>query len=353
MKAMPADFLTNIETMHTEALLKTETDFVNNKKAWFADFASHFQQTCTGIRKLQDNATLSEITYFEYTMLRANFINRLYIAEAYVYGDKYYLDKNQRIVGEYDVSFLFTHFHELWDRLLSERKRYIGKVSAREVTSYMMNVLPDYYSYLTNIARFAIADCVDKSPFTDIDKNDVFRVNVGEYMAKTANIYTEKKDKDAGILAKSFNEQLKEEYTFDDYSGLDFSERSFTYTGFRYSQFRNACLNNTSLQGCVLIGTNFHKADMKNCCLDNCSIYEADFSYATLKSASFINAHGRAGLPNNKEWHHVGFLPVNFRYSDLTGVNFSGANLSGADFTGATLTGAVFTDAVLDGAIFD
>ena len=92
---------------------------------------------------------------------------------------------------------------------------------------------------------------------------------------------------------------------------------------------------------------------MENCCLDNCSVYEADFSFATLINASFIKARGRAGLPNPEKWQHVWFLSVNFRYSDLTNVNFTGADLSGADFTGAVLAGADFTDAVLDGAIFD
>ena len=86
--------------------------------------------------------------------------------------------------------------------------------------------------------------------------------------------------------------------------------------------------------------------------MNNCVIYEADFSYAKLKGASFVNALGGAGPLFSDVWWSVGYLPVSFRHADLTNADFTGANLAGADFTGAKLDGAIFTDAVLDGAIF-
>jgi len=345
-------FLNRANTLRTEYLMKTEALFAANRNDWFADFDVHFRQICAQIKRWQAKAELPRIVYLEYTMLYSNFISRRYVAEVFVYNDRSYLDKNQHLVGEYDISLFFTSFDELWDKLLSERKRYVGKVVTKDITAFMLEVLPDFYSYLVTIARFAIANCIDKSPFTDIDKSDEFMINVGNYMSKTENVYTEKKNKDAVALAEWFDEQNINEYTFDDYSKLDLSGCSFIYTGFRYSQFRYSFLNNVSLKGCALIGTSFHGACMENCCIDLCSIYEADFSHAILINASFVNARGRAGLPNEREWRQVGFLPVNFRYADLTGVSFTGASLGGADFTGANLTGADFTGAILDGADF-
>jgi uncharacterized protein YjbI with pentapeptide repeats len=338
--------------LQNEYLLKTEALFVANRTTWLADFGKHFQETCLVLQNLQDRAVIPTIAYLEYVMLYTNFINRRYVAEVFVYNNKSYIDKTQRQIYEFDISFLFTHFDELWTKLLAERNRYANRVTAKEIRAFMLEALPDFYSYLANIARFAIANCVDTSPFTDIAKNDVFRVNVGDYMAITENVYTEKKKKDTIALADWFQRRLIDEYTFDDYSGLDFSGYSFPLTDFRYSQFRNSCLNNTSFDGCALIGTNFHKANLDNCCLKNSSINEADFSNATLKNASFLNAYGRAGLPNSEKWLQAGYLPVNFRNADLTNVNFTGANLSCADFTGAELDGTDFTDAILNGAVF-
>jgi len=346
------DFIELSAILRNKFLLKTEAVFAAQKQRWFTEFAGHFQSVCTDIIKLQNESTLPAISRIEYTMLYSNFIDRRYVAEVWVYDDERYLDKKQRLIGEYDISFLFACFDELWNKLLGARKRYVGKVTAQEITSFMMQTLPDFYSYLVNTARFAIMGLVDKKPFSDIAMNDELKINVGGYMAGTEPVFVVSKNKDAEALAEKFKERLENEYTFEDYSGLDFSGRSFMFTEFRYSQFRYSCLNNASLEGSALIGASFHKAVMENCCLNNCSIYEADFSYAKLKNSSFVNAQGRAGLPNAKEWRYAGFLPVSFRYADLTNADFTGADLTGADFTGAILDCADFTRADLTGAVF-
>jgi len=345
---MHQDFLERAKIMLNEYLLKTEELFVANKNDWFTDFFGHFQSVCAEIVKLQNESTLPAISYLEYTMLRANFINRQYLSEVFLYCDRQYLDKKQCLVGEYDISFLFVYFDELWNKLLSERKRYVGKVKAREITYFMMESLPDFYSYLANIARFAIVECVDKSPFLDIKKNDIFRVSVGEYMAKTEPIFTESKHKSTRKLVDWFDEHLYHEYIFGDYSDLDFSEKVFDYIDFRYARFQNSHFNNTVFNGSILIGANFRNAIMEGCKLDNCSIFETDFSNALLRNASLTNTAAKAGLPDEKKWKYVGFLPASFHNSDLTSANFSGANLTGADFTGAILTNTDFTNAVLN-----
>jgi uncharacterized protein YjbI with pentapeptide repeats len=350
---MNEDFLTRAENKRNEYLLKTEELFVANKDRWFADFADHFLDICTQIKKCQSESALPPISYLEYTMLYTNFINRHYVADIFIYGDKSYLDRDQRFIGNYDISFLFGYFDQLWDDIISLKRRYPGLVSAQEITPFVMGTLPDFYSYLANIARFAIGECVDKSPFADINKNEDFMVNIGDYMAKTEPVYRAKKNKDANKLAKWFNEQLLSKYIFDDYSGLDFTGKSFLYTDFRYSRFQNSTLNKINLEGSSLIGANFRNALMEECRLDNCSINEADFSGASLKQTSFKNAWAKTGLTDENKWRFVGFLPVIFRNADLTGVDFSGANLTGADFSGARLTGASFSGAVTDGAIFD
>gem|GEM_PF-6588908 len=89
---------------------------------------------------------------------------------------EWYKDEGQRMVGEYDVSFLFAYFDELWDKLLSARKRYAGKVTVQEVATLMMDALPDFCSYFTNIARFAIAGHSGKSPFAEIAKGETFQI---------------------------------------------------------------------------------------------------------------------------------------------------------------------------------
>lgn len=350
---MNADFINLSAAIRNEYLLKTEVLVAAQNQQRLADFAGHFQSVCAEIVKLQNEASLPAISYIDYTMLYTNFIARKYVAEVWVYGHDWYCDKSQRMVGEYDLSFLFAYFDELWNKLLTTRKRYVGKVTAQDVKTIMVQTLPDFYSYFVKIVRSAVKGLIDQKPFTDIAKNETFRLSVGDYMAKTKPVYAENKNKDAEALAEWFEEQLEKEYAFNDYSRLDFSGRSFMSAKFHYALFRYSCMNKVSFRYSVLNGVNFYKAQMEDCCLENCSIYEADFSYAILKNANFINAYGPAGLPNEKEWRHAGFLPISFRYADLTNVDFRGADLTGADFTGAILDGAILDDTILDGAIFD
>ena len=350
---MDEDFITRANIKRNEYLLKTEELFVANKNRWLADFAGCFRDTCVQIQKLQDELNLSVISHLDYTMLYNNFFNRRFISDIFVYGNRSYLDNSQRCIGSYDISFLFIFFDKLWDDLLVLKKRYVGKVTAKEITTFMLRTIPDFYSYFVNIARFAIAECIDKSPFVDIEKNEVFMVNVGGYMSKTETVYKERKNKDANKLAEWFSVQLWGKYIFGDYTDLDFSEKSFKYTDFRFAQFRRSTLNNTDFKGSSLIGANFRDTYMEGCRLDNCSIFEADFSNAILKNASFVNARAKVGLKDKNVWKFVGFLPACFRNADLTNVDFTGADITGADFTGAVLNGANFTGAILDNAIFD
>ncbi|MCL1976071.1 MAG: pentapeptide repeat-containing protein, partial [Firmicutes bacterium] len=305
-------------TLRNEKLLKMEVLFVAQKKHWLFLFNNHLQSICKKITTLQTESTLPAISFLEFTQLYTNIISRRYVAEIWVYDDKLYLDKNQLYIGEYDLSFLLIYFDDLWNSLLSARKQYVGKVTSREIKEYMLKAIPDFLSYFISIVRFAIRECIDKKPLIDIKKNEEFIVNVGNYMASTESVYAEYKNKDADKIVKWFEEGHIGDYVYGDYSKLDFSGRSFISKELRYSFFCHSCLKNTFFQGSVLIGTSFHEASMENCHLDYCFINEADFSHARLNNASFVNVDGRAGLPNEKEWHHVGFLPVNFRHADLT-----------------------------------
>ena len=363
-------FKNRANSKRIECLMKTAELIAADTSRWFAIFRGFFQDGCERILKLQDESALSAISSLEYTMLYNNFINRRYVADLFVYDEKFYLDTTQRFISSYDFSDLFVYFDRLWDDLLVLRKRYAGKVSARDVTEFMLQTLTDFYSFLRGIARFAVADCTDISPFINIDKCEKFTVNVGDYMAETHTVYTEWKNKDK--LAKWINSYFEDECVFGDYSGLDFSGRDLSQIDIRYTQFRGSTLKDTDFYGSILNGVNFHSANMEGCYLEECSILESDFSYANLKNASLMFAEPEI-LTAEEEPSVSKLLPARFRYADLTdadlnganlagadfteanltGADFTGANLTGADFTGATLDGTVFTDALLDDAILD
>jgi uncharacterized protein YjbI with pentapeptide repeats len=225
----------------------------------------------------------------------------------------------------------------------------LGKISAKDVTAFMFTTLPDFFSFIQGIARFAIAELVDESPGININKCEKFHVNVGDYMARTHTVYIEWKNKDE--LAKWLNDHLEDVGILGDYSGLDFSGKDLSQTDLRYTQFRGSTLRGTNFYGSLLTGANFRNANMEGCYIEECSILEADFSFANLKSASFMFAEPDR-LTTKDEPSFLRLLHIRFHCADLTDADLNGANLSGADFTGANLTGADFTGAELTGTVF-
>jgi uncharacterized protein YjbI with pentapeptide repeats len=289
-------------------------------------------------------------------MLYTNFIKRRYTAEIFVFRNKSYLDKEQRFIGGYDISFIFVYFDKLWDELMALKKQYLGHVSAQEVTSFMLGALPNYFSYFARVVRNSILYFTDRNihsnksnPLDNIQKNDIFMINVGDYMTKTETVYEERKYKDSNKLADWFGKKLYKKYIYGDYSNLNFTRGTFEYSDFRYVRFQNSTLKDANLEGSSLLGADFRNSEMEGCRLDNCSIHEAVFSYAKLKNASFKNVRGKVGLAGEKVWRCPGFLPANFFRADLTKADFRRANLNGTNFrqanlTGANLSGSVFSD---------
>jgi len=340
---MDTHFLNRAETLLTEKLFETEGLFQCGFSSLSEAFKENFQEICREIAALQAAGNLDEIAYIEYTMLRSNIINKNYTAEIRTYGKEWFLCKNQRVVGQFDISDILQNLDKLWTDLLTTRKQYVGKVSSLDISEFIMDATPKFYTYVISLCRFSILDCIEQDYFKVIKKTPQFSINVGEYMAQTEPIYKENSEKDCKSLLKWFAKRHSYVYCFEDFSGLDFSNENFTNIDFRYSDLRNAILTNTSFLYANLIGARFCGAELENANFSYSILHEADFSGANLRKAKFYYSQANWGLLDKDEWKRVGLFKVSFRKANLQNANFTGANLIGADFT----------DAVMDGAIFD
>jgi hypothetical protein len=340
---MNEHYLRRAEIMLNQKLFKTEGLFFDNFLSLSRAFKENFRKICIEISELQKADHLDGISYIEYTLLRTNTINKDYAAEIRVYGEEWYLCKNQHIIDRFDISFLLQNFDMLWTELLVMSKQYVGKVSSLDISGFMMDAVSKFYAYVISLCRFSILECIEQGYFRAIKKTTPFSINIGEYMAKTETIYKEDSNKDSKKLLEWFADRLCYEYCFEDFSGLDFSNEDFFDIDLRYSDLRNTQLANTDFTYANLIGARFCGADLENADFTKSIIYEADFSCANLQNAKFNYSEANWGIPDKEEWKHPGFFKVSFR----------NVNLQNADFTGANLIGADFTEAVMDGVKFD
>lgn len=276
-------------------LFETEDFFQKNSEQCIRMFQENFCFVCKKIGKLQQRGALPELYYLKYTLRLTSFVKRDYSVEIRVYDKEWYLDQHQAEVGTFDVSFLFEKFTELWEELLSVRKRYAGKVSSREIEAFMVTALPNFYTYVVLCGRFGISSCIKEESYKEIWKGEDFEINIGEYMGHTEAVHKEKKKKDREYFVDWLKQRLEYEYAFEDLTGMDFSGEDLSEIDFRYSDLSNTVLRGTDLQDSLLFGTRFCGADMERVDLKYCLLYEADFTGANLKDAIFRLANPMQG----------------------------------------------------------
>ncbi len=340
-------FLEFYNNEQNRCLFKTEELFVANRKSYEDDFKKEFVKICEEIVKMQSEETFGEIAYLEFTLLHLKIMNRDYSVEVRVYDNDWYLSKNQKCIGSIKIDYVYKYFEELWNELLLERKRYVGAVTALEISEKMVNAVPKFYDYMISLIRFSILDIIEESNFKEIKKSSKFEINVGQYMGDTEAVYKENMLKDRDEISEWFKKKLEFESAFEDFTGLDFSGEDLSDMDFRYSDLRNTKLIDTDLTDSMLFGTRFNNADMENANLSYGLLYEADFTNANLKNAKLRRVLAMSGILDER-WEVAGYIGVSFRNANLENADFTHSNFYGADFTNAIMKGAKFNQSHIE-----
>lgn len=339
---MTEEFKQYASALNTRKLFEMETLYQEHLDGYIPVFQDHFKQTCAAICRLQAEKEIGEISYLEYTFLFTNLIQKQDIAEVRIYNDDWYFDAGQRVVGSFDYSFVFTKYRELWNEIMSGRKRFAGAVTAQEAMSFLLTCASVFYRYVASIFRYSILACVETEPFLSIRRADEFEVNVGEYMAYTEAVYKENRTRTSAGALDWFSLREEFAYAFEDFSGLDFSGADLSEIDLRYADLRRTALDGTDFQDSLLYGTRFCHASMRGADLRYCQIHEADFSGADLTDACFRTTTGYQGVPDTENWTLTGFRRINFQHANLTRADFCRTKIRDADFTGAVMDGARF-----------
>ncbi len=340
---MTEEFKQYASALHTRKLFEMDQIYQEHLHEYIPVFQDHFRQMCETVCRLQAENEIGEISYLEYTFLFTNLIQKKELAQVRIYNDDWYFDAGQRAVGSFDYAFVFTKYRELWDEIMSSRKRFAGAVTAQEAISFLLLCASVFYRYVASIFRYSILPCVEAEPFLSMRRADEFEVNVGEYMAYTEAVYKENRTRTSADALRWFSLREEFAYAFEDFSGLDFSGADLSEIDLRYSDLRRTTLDGTDFQDSLLYGTRFCHASLRGADLRYCQIHEADFSGADLTDACFRVTTGYRGVPDTETWMLTGFRPINFQNANLTRADFCRTKIRDADFTGAIMDGAKFS----------
>ncbi len=102
------------------------------------------------IKKAKDFQKIKEdykIAVFQFEFLRVDVLNESYKIYVHGYNGMWYLDENS-IVEYLDLKFLYEPFIEFKEKLIKEKKIYIGKVNNYDIQEIIMNLSYECYKNL-------------------------------------------------------------------------------------------------------------------------------------------------------------------------------------------------------------
>lgn len=327
-----------------EMLKKLEADFQKNFEEYKAKFILNFKNICEIIKKEHNNL---EIGYISYNLMLIKTLNNNYNYDIYIYDKNWYLNRDIKIT-EYDVSFIYKYFEEMWTRLLKERKAYVFKINDTDINNLMTTIIDKFHYYIVSLMRNSIVEITETEEFLNLNKANSFNIYTGKFYDKFDIIYIENKDKN---IVKIKRELEKEEtYINKDLRNLELNDIKFEMYDLRGTDFRNSELSNMDLSYKMLVGAKFKNAKIMNTSFESSILSETNFENANLINCKMISSFIYKGKMS--ELLDVGFLRVNLKNTNLINVDFSKSFLENIDFRDAILENVNFEECKFKECIF-
>ena len=271
-------FKSNIAYPHMEkALLKIFMDFYEQKENRREYYLKALKRVFLAVKKYTED-TGQEIAYISFALLRTNFLYDKYVCDVHVYDKNWYFNDYMEIC-EMDTLDFFQPLEGIKSFLLSESKKFVGKVNISDVDNIISEYLLSFSQLFIKMFNYVLLEATECSEYAEIIKADIFRIYIGELHETHYNLHEETKGRlSFSQLANriKYNEICKN----IDIRNSDFADKTLANADLQYSDFRGSMLKNID----------FSNASLEGCIFANCSLVGANLSKAKISEANFQNA---------------------------------------------------------------
>lgn len=344
---IPKHFMeTYFEPTLNETLNKLEYDFQTNFEKYKLEFIENFKEFCSIVKEEFLNL---EIAYISYNLMLTNILNHKYKYNIYVYDSNWYLGIQKDIkILEYDVTFIYKYFEEMWLKLLKERKSYIFKINDTDVNNLMIMIIDKFHYYVVSLMRNSIVELTETKEFINLNKYNEINIHTGKFYDEFDIVYIEKKGKNIIKIKKEINKS--EKYINRDLMNLEIINIDFNVYDLRGTDFRNSRIIDVNLEYKMLTGAKFKNCEIINTSFKSSFLSEVNFENANLSGNNLTSIYIYKG--KNNSLLDIGFLEANFKNTNLTNVDFTGSILENIDFTESILNNTIFDSCKLTNCKF-
>lgn len=327
-----------VKNLAEESKLSVEKNFKDNEEKVKELIINGMKSLIKRAKESKEDKNENKIAVFQFELLRINIINESYKILVHGYNSFWYLDSDS-IYEEIDLSFLFEPFIKLKEKLIKEKRIYMGKVNDYDIQKIIFELTAECYTDMSKTARNWFWNLDEEEWIKESSVGDFYTVKWSEYQGKSETLFAmdnrEKDIKELLELKKQPEEKLPFVYTVWKNSTLE--DGDLTKQNMLFINFKGSTLRNINFSECDIVRGQFKDTKVKRCTLINSRLIGTFFENSKVEDSDFSNADCTG---------------VDFREAELRYVDFSNSNLKNSNFINAKFKNVSFDGADLEDAIF-
>lgn len=252
------------------------------------DCVRKFQQNAEGlaanVRKAFSLLPDRAFAYFYLSLLRCDLTKRKYTILFQAQDERWFLDP-EPAEWSFQADPVFEGFNGVWDQLLDEQKRYVGKLNTYDVDNMVRGAIMECCLMIGDLLRSYFRDIEEMPEFMAVKKQAAWQIYWGEYRGESvlvAQADREPKTEDRWLQAirdDKDGSELKESYWYQ----AELSQGDCEKKDLSFAVFEDCGLKDLVFKGAVLAGARF-----KNCRIEGCDLEGADCRMAYFEHCTWI-----------------------------------------------------------------
>ncbi|MBU3104332.1 pentapeptide repeat-containing protein [Clostridium gasigenes] len=327
-----------VKNLAEESKLSVEKNFKDNEEKVKELIIKGMKNLIKRAKESKEENNENKIAVFQFEFLRINIINESYKILIHGYNSLWYLDSNS-IYEEIDLRFLFEPFIKIKEKLIKEKRIYMGKVNDYDIQKIIFELTAKCYMDISKTVRIWLWDLDEEEWMKESSIEDFYTVKWSEYQGKSETLF----------VMDNREKNIKE--------FLELKRQPEEKTPYIYTVWKNSTLEDGDLTKQNMLFINFKGSKLKNINFSECDIIRGQFKDTKVKRCIFTNARVTlTSFENSKvedsDFSNVDCTGADFRKSELRYVDFSNADLKNSNFINAKFKNVSFEGANLEDAIF-
>ena len=186
-----------VKTESSEKMQKLKAYSENNKDVLIDEFVESFRRICIKIKDMQDKGKKGKIGYITYSLLRTNIMEGKFVYLIEAFNWMWFFDRIE-CQEEYDVRWAYVFLDEFEAELVEKSKPYLNKIGMPDIERVKLKEISPYNNVVMELAKEAILNASEIKEFSEILKEDVIEIRIGEYKGPSEVIYKKESNAIAG-----------------------------------------------------------------------------------------------------------------------------------------------------------